>query len=174
MTAITGRTRDKSEIFRPEALEHRARQRGPGDLIRVAPRWTSWAFYALVAVFAGALVAGFVVDINRYARGPTTVATDGRVVVLLPAALAPQVAAGQPVDVAGTMGEVVSSLPGVLYPPQIARRYGAEVAAPSVAVVTSLEGAAAGEGIARVLIEREPMIVALIPGLDALLGDEDA
>ena len=60
-------------LFRPEALEHRARRRGPGDVIRVAPRWTTAAFLVLLALFLVALGAGLTIEIDRYASGPTAI-----------------------------------------------------------------------------------------------------
>ncbi len=159
-------------IFRPEALRHHARTRGPGDVIRVAPRWTSAAFYVLIGLFAAALVASILIDIDRYAPGTTAVDDRGRLVVLLPAALAPEVPVGRPVDLGDGRAEVVASDGTVLSPGEVGELFNVDVAAPSVVVVTSAEGTEPG-GVARVLIEREPIVVALIPGLDALFGDDD-
>ena len=159
-------------LFRPEALEHRARQRGPGDVIRVAPWWATAAFYGLLALFLAGFVAGLVIEIDRYAAGPTATDDEGRLVVLLPAGLAPDVAPGRPVEIGRITAEVVSFEDPVLYPPDVAERFGIQVAGPSVAVVTSSDDD--GGGIARVFIEREPAIVALIPGLKAIFGSEDA
>ncbi len=159
-------------LFRPEALEHRARQRGGGDVIRVAPRWTSAAFYLLLGLFVVALAAGLTIEIDRFVQGPTATDDEGRLVILLPSALAPDVGVGRPVDVGEVDAEVVTTDDTVLYPPDVQEIYDLEVSGPSIAVVTS---AAGGEtGSARVLIEREPAIVALIPGLKALFGNDDA
>ncbi len=163
---------DHSSLFRREALEHRARQRGPGDVVRVAPGWTTGAFYLLLLLFAAAVVAGVLVEIDRYAMGPTALDGQGRVLVLLPAALAPHVPRGRPVELGGRTARVVSSTETVLEPSEVEARYRVEVTAPSVAVLTSAEGST-GDAVARVLVEREPVLVSLIPGLDALLGNED-
>lgn len=49
-----------SDLFRQEALEHHAGKRA-GDVLRVAPRWTSWLFWLLLlSVAAGLAVAWFV------------------------------------------------------------------------------------------------------------------
>lgn len=55
---------EPSGIFRPEALEHRARQRGPGDVVRVAPRWVGVAFYLLIGLFVVAVIAGLTIEID--------------------------------------------------------------------------------------------------------------
>ena len=174
MTKDPERVVEGSTIFRREALEHRARQRGPGDVLRVAPRWTTAAFYVLIGLFAMAMMAGVVIKIDLYAGGITATDAEGRLVVLLPAALAPDVARGRPVELQDARARVISSDETVLYPLEIKKRYGVEVTAPSVVILTSADGVAGQGGIARVLIEREPVIVALIPGLKGLLGGEGA
>jgi hypothetical protein len=154
-------------IFRQEALAEHGKARVRGGVVRIAPGWTTWAFYALLALVGAALVAGSAIRIDRYAQGPTAL-DGGRVVVLLPASLAPEVAPGRPVDLRGTEARVVEFRDAVVYPSEARARYGVEVSVPSVAVVTSATGAAAES--ARVLVESERAIVALIPGLEALFG----
>jgi hypothetical protein len=92
-------------------------------------------------------------------------------VVLLPASLAPDVERGSPVDFEGGEGRVVEFRNAIVYPAEARRRYGVEVSVPSVAVVTSAS-ATAGAGSASVLVESEPALVALVPGLEALFGDD--
>lgn len=160
-------------IFRPDAVRHRERQNRPGDVLRAAPRWTSWFFYVLLGLVAVVLVAASVIEIDRYARGPTTIDERGRVVVLLPVSLAPEVAPGNTVKIGARTSEVVSSGESVLYPSEVRRRYAIEVAAPSIAVVTSETGVEP-DGIANVLVRSDPVIVQFVPGLDSLLGGNDA
>jgi hypothetical protein len=164
--------RDRPGIFRSEALEHHERGDAEGKIVRIGPRWTTWAFWVLLALVLGAFVAATQVHLDRYARGPTAADENGRVVVLVPAALAPSVAPGRPVDLGGARAEVVSSSQRVLYPAEIQSRYDVEVAVPSVAVATSATAGASIPGSARVLVESEPVIVALVPGLGALFGDD--
>ncbi|MDP9069210.1 MAG: hypothetical protein M3N53_12810 [Actinomycetota bacterium] len=166
--------RAESTIFRPEALQHRARQSGPGAVVRVAPPWTTAAFYVLVLVFLAALVAVTTIEIERYARGPVGSDEEGRVVVLVPAAAAGDVAAGQRVDLGGSSAQVVSSGESAIQPPQVRTRYGVDVATASVAVITSAETSSTTSGSGRILVEREPVIVSLVPGLSSLFGDGDA
>ena len=50
-----------ADLFRPEAVEHHSQRGGPGDVLRVAPRWTAWLFWVvLLAIAAGGLAAWFV------------------------------------------------------------------------------------------------------------------
>lgn len=172
MPSDQGQTPPGPGIFRPEALEHRATQRGPGDVVRVAPAWTGVAFYVLIVVFAVAVVAAASVEIDRYVPGITAI-DGGHVVVLLPASQAAEVPSGATVDLGAEDATVTVSAGEVLSPAAVTERYGVEVQAPSIAVVTSADGSTSG-GVARVLVEREPMLVALIPGLKSLLGDDDA
>lgn len=159
--------------FREEAVAHRSRRQGPGGLIKLSPGWTNWAFYSIIALFVAALIAASIIEIDRYADGTTVADPEGRVVVLLPAALAPEVDEGNPVELRTEEAVVVSFEDRVLYPPEIKRRFGIETGTPSVAVVTSADPAQAETGSARVLIESEPILVALVPGLSALLGGGD-
>ena len=164
---------DRPDIFRPEAIEHRKRPEAPGDLVRIGPRWTTVAFWILLLLFAAGIAVATQIQVERYARGPTASDALGRVVVLVPAALAPDVAPGSPVDTGGTTGEVVSAGETVLYPTEVKERYGIDVAAPSIPLVTSASNAEAEVGTARVLVEKENLLVALVPGLKVLFGDGD-
>lgn len=165
---------EETSMFRSEALRHRARMRGPGEVVRIAPTWTSWAFYALLGLVAATLVAGSLIEIDRYATGITATDHEGRLIVLVPATVASQVAPGRPVELGRTTAEVVSSDGAVLSPSEVKERYGVDVAVSSVALMTSGTEAGAALGPARVLVGSEPVILALIPGLDALLGGDDA
>lgn len=49
-------------LFREEALEFLARQRGPGEVLRVSATWTGWVFWALLAL----IVVGFVAMLLVY------------------------------------------------------------------------------------------------------------
>ena len=159
-------------MFRAEAVRDRGRLQAPGDIARIGPTWTTWAVWALLALVVTASVAASTIEIARYAPG--TVATDdrGRVVVLVPALLAPEIDPGDLAELPGGRAEVVATSPTALSQAEVRRLYRVEVAVPSVAVTTSASGQ--GTGTARILVETEPVIVALVPGLSALFGDGDA
>ena len=36
-------------MFRPEAVQDRGRLQAPGDIARIGPTWTTWAFWGLLA-----------------------------------------------------------------------------------------------------------------------------
>jgi hypothetical protein len=55
---------DEEPLFREEALEFVARQRGPGELVRVSTRWTNWAYWGLLALVAAGLVASLVIRVD--------------------------------------------------------------------------------------------------------------
>ena len=159
--------------FREEAVAHRSRRQGPGELIKLSPGWTNWAFYSILALFVAALVAASVIEIDRYADGAAVTDPAGRVVVLLPAALAPDVAEGSLVELGTVKAAVTAFEDRVIYPPEIQSRFGLEIGTPSVAVVTSAPPEEVDAGAARVLIESKPILVALVPGLNALFGGGD-
>lgn len=159
--------------FRPEAIAHRGRRQEAGELIRLTPPWTGWMFYALVALVLASVVALSVVRIDRYARGATAVDASGRIITLIPAALAPDVAEGNPVTIGSATTTVASFEDTVLYPSEVRQRFGIEVTVPSVVVVTSAEADDEVDRAARVLVESERALVGLVPGLKALFQDDD-
>jgi hypothetical protein len=67
---------------------------------------------------------------------------------------------------------VVSSGEEVLSPSEVKALYGIDVAAPSIPVTTSASADGAQAGTARVLVESENLLVALVPGLKVLFGDD--
>ncbi|MCY1077790.1 efflux RND transporter periplasmic adaptor subunit [Archangium lansingense] len=79
---------DKPSLFRKEALEHHQRGVQPpkGDVLRLSPAWTVWAYWLLVAVLAEAFVLGVVGTISEYASGPALVRLEGRTDLTVPMA----------------------------------------------------------------------------------------
>jgi hypothetical protein len=51
-------------LFRDEALDFVARQRGPGELMRVSSAWTEWAFWSLFVLVGIGLAATLLVRIS--------------------------------------------------------------------------------------------------------------
>jgi hypothetical protein len=84
-------TRDPISMYRAEALEYRAGG-SAGDVLRLAPRWTRWVFWNLVAVVVAALVFALVGTLHEYATGPAVVWTDTQKPLMA--------------TVAGTVGEI--------------------------------------------------------------------
>ncbi len=52
------------DLFREEALEHHARHRGPGDVLRLAPRWANRLYWLLLVLVAVGLAATWFVRID--------------------------------------------------------------------------------------------------------------
>jgi hypothetical protein len=51
-------------LFRDEALDFVARQRGPGELMRVSSAWTEWGFWSLFVLIGVGLAAALLVRIS--------------------------------------------------------------------------------------------------------------
>lgn len=162
----------KDGLFRAEALEHQAQAQGPGAPVRIAPSWISRAFYGLIALLIASIAAGSLIQIQRYATGIPAWDSEGRVVVLIPAALASDVVAGNAVDLGGERTQVISSGSSVVYPPEASSRYGVAITTPSLVVTTAARPQGPTAETARVFLGSEPAIVALIPGLKGVLGDD--
>ncbi|HWL66507.1 MAG TPA: hypothetical protein VNP73_11080 [Actinomycetota bacterium] len=164
---------DGSSIFRPEALEARARVQTPGDVVRLGATWTTWAFWGLVALVAVALIAATQIEIRSFATGPTS-RLGRRVAVLVPGPAAAEVVKGSSVLIGGREARVIAAGGRPMSTALVERRFGVEVDEPSVLIVTSARATASATGIARVEVGSDPVIVALVPGLRALFGDDDA
>ncbi len=77
----------KSSIFRKEAIEHY--QRGPrleGELLRLAPGWTRWAYWLLLSILVTGLLYSVLGTLYEYASGPALVRVEGRTDLTVPAA----------------------------------------------------------------------------------------
>jgi hypothetical protein len=90
-------------IFRREALEHYLASRGEGEVLRISPSWTRWAYYALVAMVSAGLLIAVLARIDEHATGPAVIemvgATDAgepkfEVVVMLPGQHLPRLEPG--------------------------------------------------------------------------------
>lgn len=160
--------------FRTEALAHRSRTHRRPQMIELSAPWTNWAFYSVIGLFLAALVALSIIEIDRFATGAAAITPDRKVVVLVPAVLAPEVDKGNPVEFGSETAAVESFEGNVLYPSEIRERFRVEVTVPSVVVVTSARPRQADGATARVLVESQRAIVALVPGLKALFEGSDA
>ncbi len=76
-----------SDIFREEALAELRSRGGPGDVLRVAPRWLTWSFALLLVLVGVGAAAVFTIHVREEAHGTALLASDGRSVrVVLPLA----------------------------------------------------------------------------------------
>jgi len=165
---------DRSTIFRPEAVENRARLQAPGDIVKIGAGWTGRAFWALIVLVIVALVAAAQIEISRYATGLTATDPSGRVTVLLPATVASGAGPGDRVEIGGLHTKVGASVEAPLRPAEIERRFGVTVLEPSFVLPTAAPWRQGTAPTARVEVGTEPVLVALVPGLKALFGEDDA
>jgi hypothetical protein len=76
-----------SDIFREEALAELRSRGGPGDVLRVAPRWLVWSFALLLVLVGVGAAAIFTIPVREEAHGTALLGSDGRSVrVVLPLA----------------------------------------------------------------------------------------
>lgn len=73
-------------LFREEALRRWREGGRKGEVLRLAPGWTTRAVAALMAAAVCAAVAAFFVTVPLSLQGPAMVTAENRVLVLLPAA----------------------------------------------------------------------------------------
>ena len=84
-----------SDIFREEALAELRSRGGPGDVLRVAPRWLVWSFALLLVLLAAGAAALFTIHVREEAHGTAVRGADGRSIrVLLPLAFRGEVRRG--------------------------------------------------------------------------------
>jgi membrane fusion protein (multidrug efflux system) len=65
-------------LFRQQALDELERAGQRPSLLRIAPTWTRWSFFVVVAACGSALVYSFIGSIDEYAVGPSLIRADGR------------------------------------------------------------------------------------------------
>jgi hypothetical protein len=75
-----------TDLFREEALRRWREGGTQGQVLRLGARWTTVAFFLLIAAVAGATACLFLVTVPVAVRGPAAVVGDHRVLALLPAA----------------------------------------------------------------------------------------
>lgn len=67
-----------SDIFREEALAELSSRGGPGDVLRVGPRWLVWGFVLLLVLFGVGAAAAFTIHVPEEAHGTALLGSDGR------------------------------------------------------------------------------------------------
>lgn len=65
-------------LFRQEAIRH-ASGRDGGDVLRLSPRWTRWAYWLVVGAFVASIAYCAFGSLYEYASGPAVVWVAGRI-----------------------------------------------------------------------------------------------
>jgi hypothetical protein len=100
-------------LFRREALDFKAGQLGPGDILRIDPPWSRWSYWIVLALVVAGVVVAITVRTSNTTSGPTLInVREGTFAALLPEAASPDVHRGQVVRL---------KLPGAT-PPALAAR----------------------------------------------------
>jgi membrane fusion protein (multidrug efflux system) len=98
-----------SRIYRQEALQEHASSRVEGEVLRISPAWTRWAYWLLVVLLGVALVFSCLGTVFEYASGPAVMHVEGKIEVTVDTAglvTSVEVEPGQPV----TAGQVLARL----------------------------------------------------------------
>ncbi len=66
------------DIFRKEAFEALAERKSAGNVLRIAPRWTNWSYWIVMAALAAGLLFCTFATLSEYADGPALVRAEGR------------------------------------------------------------------------------------------------
>jgi multidrug resistance efflux pump len=66
-----------SPLFRREAVDAYRRRGNEGPAFRIAPGWVRWAYPALLALVAGAILAAALVDVPTYSTGSAVILIEG-------------------------------------------------------------------------------------------------
>jgi hypothetical protein len=84
-----------SDIFREEALAELRSRGGPGDVLRVAPRWLAWSVALLLVLVGVGAAAVLTIHVREEAHGTAVIGEDGRSVeVVLPLAFRGEIRRG--------------------------------------------------------------------------------
>ncbi len=161
-------------IFREEALRSRDAQPPPTRPQRPEPpRWIAAAYWALLALIAAGLAAGLLIRVGSVARGPAVI-RDGAVQAVVPAAFAPDLHTGLPLELTRP-GRAPVTVILTATGPEVADAQAAstllrtKVSEPGPLLLiraTMPQRAAPGTtGIVSVQVDSRPVIVALVKGL---------
>lgn len=142
-------------LVREEAVEHLRRGRGGGDVVRVAPRWTAIAFWSLLALAAGAIVAAALIDVDRVRLVPAVADAPSRTVrAVVPAGDAPK--PGTRADFALTRTGDRTAV--------VIQRVGAPASGGAAVVARATKPVPAGSGVLELKVGDRPLLADLIPG----------
>jgi hypothetical protein len=91
--------RDRDSLFRPEALEFRARgEDRPAVVLRLGAPWLRWSYRVVLVLVAAGAVLGWILRTHESTTGPAVVDTQsGTFSALLPAAGGPELSGARSV-----------------------------------------------------------------------------
>jgi hypothetical protein len=174
-------------FFRREAIEYQTRQPGPGDVLRVAPRWTGWMYWFVLVLVVAGVAVGFTVRTDKSVSGPALIDVQKRTFVALVSSAAPSnVRSGQRVRLVEVGASAGPGLAGRALRAEVAnapdaRRAGfdspaepailvtGELASPAVDVA-SLPSPLRTQGQVVVVVGSEPVAEVLVRGLQQMFG----
>jgi len=171
---------DPALIFREEALRSRNAEPPPVRPQRPEPpRWMAAAYWALLALLAAGLAAGLLIRVGNVARGPAVI-RDGAVQAVVPAAFAPDLHPGLPLELTRP-GRAPVTVVLTATGPEVADAQTAstllqtKVSEPGPLLLiraTLPQRATPGTtGTISVQVDSRPLIIALITGLASGAGD---
>jgi hypothetical protein len=85
-------------LFRREALDFKAGQLGPGDVLRIDPPWSRWSYWVVLALVVAGVVVTTTVHTSKTTSGPTLINVRERTfAAVVPDAASPDLHRGQTV-----------------------------------------------------------------------------
>jgi hypothetical protein len=85
-------------LFRREALDFKAGQSGPGDVLRIDPPWSRWSYWVVLALVVAGVVVTTTVHTSKTTSGPTLINVRERTfAAVVPDAASPDLHRGQTV-----------------------------------------------------------------------------
>lgn len=171
---------DPVPIFRVQALRSGDAQPTPARPQRPEPpRWIAAAYWALLALMAVGLAAGLLVRVGNVAQGPAVI-RDGAVQAVVPAAFAPDLHPGLPLELtqpgrAPVTAVVTATGPEVADAKAASTLLHTKVSGPGplllIRATVPQSRAPGATGTVSVQVDARPLIVALITGLVSGAGD---
>jgi hypothetical protein len=157
-------------IFREEALRSQDAQPPPTLPQRPEPpRWIGAAYTALLALMAAGLVAGLLIRVGTVAQGPAVI-RDGAVEAVVPAAFAPDLHPGLPIELTRP-GRAPVTVVLTATGPEVSDAQAAstllqtKVSEPGPLLLIRATAAPGTTGTVSVQVSSRPLIEALINGL---------
>jgi hypothetical protein len=99
-------------LFRREALDFKAGELGPGDVLRIDPPWSRWSYWVVLALVVAGVVVTITVHTSKTTSGPTSINVRERTfAALVPDAASPDLHRGQVIrlELPGATGPAVAA-----------------------------------------------------------------